>query len=229
MTDPRITLTAADGVATMTLDDGKANAFDAELLDGIREALHRLEQDTSVNVLVLRGRPGMLGGGMNLKIIAAGGEPRERMSIAGGKMLQALHDTPLALVLACTGHAVAGAAMLLLVADARVGVDGDFRIGLNEVAAGIRLAPLPIALAEGKLAKPHLMAATAGGRLYSPAQAVEVGYLDRIAPAADYDAALADEVARWRPLDREIFRAVKADVRAAASARLAAILAKQPM
>jgi enoyl-CoA hydratase len=229
MTDPRLTVAVADGIATLAMDDGKANAFDAELLDGIRAELGRLEADPAVNVLVLRGRPGMLGGGMNLKVIAAGGAPRERMSVAGGRTLQALHDTPLALVVACTGHAVAAAAMLLLLADARVGVAGDFRIGLNETAAGIRLSALPIALAQARLAPPHLAAATAGGRLYSPDAAVAVGYLDQAVAADGFEAALAAEAARWRALDRQAFRAVKADVRAATSARIREILARQPM
>ena len=106
---------------------------------------------------------------------------------------------------------------------------GDFRIGLNETAAGIRLSALPIALARARLAPPHLNAATAGGRLYGPDEAVAVGDLDQVVAADGFDAAVAAEAARWRALDRDAFRAVKADVRAAASARIAEILAKQPM
>jgi enoyl-CoA hydratase len=228
-TDPRLTVTVADGIATLTMDDGKANAFDAELLDAIRTTVTAFEGGDAVRAVVLRGRPGILGGGMNLKIIQAGGEPRRRMSEAGGKLLQALHDTPLPLMVGCTGHAVAAAAMLLLLADGRVGIDGDFRIGLNETAAGIQLAPLPIALAQARLLPSQVYAATAGGRLYGPAEAVAVGYLDHAVPAGEFEAALAVEAQRWAALDPAAFRAVKADVRRATSTSIAEILSVQPM
>ena len=228
-TDPRLAVSATDGIATLTMDDGKANAFDAEILDAIRDTVTGFENDEAVRAVVLRGRPGILGGGMNLKIIAAGGEPRRRMTEAGGRLLQALHDTPLPVIVGCTGHAVAAAAMLLLLADARVGIAGDFRIGLNETAAGITLAPLPIALAQARLLPPHLHAATAGGRLYDPARAVAVGYLDAAVAPDEFDAALTAEARRWADLDPAAFRAVKAEVRRGTSARIADILATQPM
>ena len=52
---------------------------------------------------------------------------------------------------ACTGHAVAGGALLPLCADARVGVDGDFKIGLNEVGIGMTMPKLGVELARDRL------------------------------------------------------------------------------
>jgi enoyl-CoA hydratase len=47
---------------------------------------------------------------------------------------------PYPVVTACPGHAYPMGAFLLLASDIRIGADGPYRIGLNEVAIGI---PVP--------------------------------------------------------------------------------------
>ena len=42
-------------------------------------------------------------------------------------------------MVACTGHAIAAGALLLLGADIRIGARGDFRIGLIETQLGMVL------------------------------------------------------------------------------------------
>lgn len=52
-----------------------------------------------------------------------------------------------------TGHAIAAGALCLLAADARLGAAGDFRIGLNEVAVGLKLPIFAMELARQRLSK----------------------------------------------------------------------------
>lgn len=54
----------ADGVATVTLDDGKANVMSVAILADIETALTRAEADRAV--VVIQGRPGLFSGGFDL-------------------------------------------------------------------------------------------------------------------------------------------------------------------
>ena len=102
-----------------------------------------------------------------------------------------LYQFPLPVVAACTGHALAAGALLLLASDARIGARGDFKIGLNEVAIGLRLPIFAIELARDRLSKRHFMAATIEGRVYRPEPACDAGYLDRLVePEAVLETAL---------------------------------------
>src|SRR5262249_52732794 len=86
---------------------------------------------------------------------------------------------PRPVVAACTGHALAAGAILLLVADQRIGALGDFKIGLNEVAIGLTLPVFAVELARDRLSKRHFTAAATQAAIYDPDGAVDAGYLDR--------------------------------------------------
>ena len=83
-----------------------------------------------------------------------------------------------------TGHALAAGGLLLLAGDLRIGADGDFRVGLSEVSIGMTMPVFGIELARDRLARNRFSQAVTQARIYSPADAVAVGYLDEAVPAA---------------------------------------------
>lgn len=52
---------------------------------------------------------------------------------------------------ACTGHAFPAGAFLLMAADVRLGADGPFKLGLNEVRLGLTLPLFAAVLARHRL------------------------------------------------------------------------------
>ncbi|MSZ31127.1 MAG: enoyl-CoA hydratase, partial [Actinobacteria bacterium] len=72
MTSP-VTYALTDGIAVITMDDGKANAVSLTLQAGINEALDQAEKDGVPAILT--GRPGILSAGFDLKTLAASGQP----------------------------------------------------------------------------------------------------------------------------------------------------------
>ncbi|KAB7739234.1 enoyl-CoA hydratase [Parvibaculum sedimenti] len=76
-----------------------------------------------------------------------------------------------------------GGGLLLLSADARIGAEGEFKIGLPEVAIRMTLPIFGVELARDRLARNHLTAAVTQARIYNPVEAALVGYLDQTAPA----------------------------------------------
>jgi enoyl-CoA hydratase/carnithine racemase len=171
----------ADGVATLTMDDGKANALSLDMSTGILRALDRAEGKARVVVII--GRPGVLCGGFDLKVIRGGDEQaRIAMRDSGYKLLRRLYLYPLPVIIACTGHAVAAGGLMLLTADVRIGVEGAFKIGLNEVGIGLALPVIGLELARDRLSPNLLTAAVLEAQLFDPDEACEVGYLDTAVP-----------------------------------------------
>ena len=89
------------------------------------------------------------------------------------------------MVAACTGHALAFGAIMLLASDVRVGADIDAKIGLTEVSIGMPLPIFAVELARDRLNPRHFTAATALATAYSPHGAAEAGYLDEVVPVDD--------------------------------------------
>jgi enoyl-CoA hydratase len=211
MTDV-VNYSLADGVATLTMDDGKANALSLDMSGAISDGLDRAATDA--RVVVITGRPGILCGGFDLRVIRGDDDgARKRMRDGGFALLKRLYLHPQPVIFACTGHAVAAGALLLLVGDVRIGVEGDFRIGLNEVAIGLTLPPYALELARDRLSAAALTPAVLESRLYDAAGAREAGYLDETAPDADFAARVAARAQSFFELDAAAFAETKRRLR----------------
>jgi enoyl-CoA hydratase len=166
-------------VSLVTIDDGKANAVSLELVDGLLRVI--AAEATSSRALVLAGRPGMFCAGLDLAVVR--GEDRGRfreLLERGTELYQLLLQSPVPVVAACTGHALAGGAVLLLCCDYRIGLLGNSKIGLSEVSIGIAMSEFVSRLAQLRLAGSHFVRATVLAEVTGPDGAVLAGFLDEV-------------------------------------------------
>lgn len=202
-----------DNVAVLKMDDGKANALSHAMLDAINAALDRAEAEAKAVLLV--GRAGRFCAGFDLKTMMSGIDAAMKLVTVGAAMYMRLYELPLPVVAACTGHALAGGALLLLVSDTRLGVEGPFKIGLNEVSISMPLPVLAQELARDRLGAKYLTAATIQAEVYTPDGAAEVGYLDELTSAEElFDRALS-EAAKLAQLPSVAYAKTKAKLRQA--------------
>ncbi|MGA7688943.1 MAG: crotonase/enoyl-CoA hydratase family protein [Jiangellales bacterium] len=174
---PRVTQVRDGSVAVLAMDDGKVNAVNDAMLDDLDAAL---DAAAGARAIVLAGRDGVFSGGFDLSVVGQGGPVAEALVRRGGQVLARLYDSPVPVVIACTGHAVALGAVMLLATDLRVGADADVAIGLNEVAIGMPLPALAVALAQERLAAPLRRRAVVLAEMWTPVRAVDVGFLDEV-------------------------------------------------
>lgn len=168
-------------VALVRMDDGKANAMSSAWVQAMGAALDRAEREAKA-VAVL-GRPGRFSAGFDLKVMMSSPDAARALVREGGELLLRCLELRLPLVMASTGHAIAGGLLLLATGDVRLGVAGDFKLGLNEVANGM---PVPIfahELARMRLDPRALDESVLRARMYSPEEAARVGWLDRVVAA----------------------------------------------
>jgi enoyl-CoA hydratase len=174
-----VTFELRDKVALVQMDDGKANAMSYALMDALDAALDRAEREASA--VVLTGRRGRFSAGFDLAEMMTGVDRARALVARGADLLMRLYALPMPLVMACTGHALAGGALMMLTGDVRVATRGAFRIGLNEVQIGMPVPVLAMELARDRLKTEHLTAATLFANVVDPEGALVAGWVDELA------------------------------------------------
>jgi len=175
-------LTIENDIAILAMDDGRANALSHAMIDALNNALD--EAEGKAKAVLIAGREKRFCAGFDLSVMGSGPEEVGKLVTAGAELLMRLYEYRLPVVMACTGHALAAGGLLLLAGDLRIGADGDFRVGLSEVSIGMTMPVFGIELARDRLARNRFSQAVTQARIYSPADAVAVGYLDEAVPAA---------------------------------------------
>ena len=208
-----------DGVMVTTVDDGKVNALTFELMEGLRSAI--ATASGRGRPLVITGRDGCLSAGFDLAVVNGGEEERiTALFTEGAELYGAIVAAPIPVIVSCTGHALAGGALLLLSADYRIGRNGTYRLGLNETRIGLALPNFAVTLATHRLERRFLTAATMFAEVVPPERAVDMGYLDEsVDEPLSRACALAQELAS---LPQEAFATTKRRIRRALQQELEA-------
>jgi enoyl-CoA hydratase len=179
-------------VAVIRLDDGKANALGFESIDGL---LGALDDAADAKAVCIVGRPGRFSAGFDLNVMRS--DRMGELMTRGSDLALRLVEHPAPVVLGITGHALAMGAVLLLTADWRVGAEGDFKVGLNEVRIGLFVPGFAVDLADYRLSRRHLTEAVQLAEVYDPAGARAAGFLDEVVDLDAVEARAVDRATAW--------------------------------
>jgi enoyl-CoA hydratase len=208
-------------VATIVHDDDGANTLRSDVFETYFAMLDRAEADDGVGAVVIRGRDDFFSAGMDLKWMKR--IDRDQLGTIGPNMARLAHRIfifPKPVIAAVTGHAIAGGAIILLACDRSIGVEGEYKIGLNEVEIGIPFGGFAMKLAQSHLTPSAFGSGLLHGETFRPARALEVGYLDELAPAAEFDARVAAVAGRAAELPAFAYRLTKQAMRAELAAEI---------
>jgi len=202
-----------DGIATLTLNNGKVNAISPDVIAAFNAALDRATEDRAV--VILTGQPGVLSGGYDLKVMTAGPKEAVGLVTAGSTLARRLLSHPFPVVVACPGHAVAKGAFLLLSADYRIGVEGPYTIGLNEVQIGMTMHHAGIELARDRLRKSAFHRSVINAEMFDPQSAVDAGFLDKVVSAQELQGAALEAARQLKKINMSAHKNTKLKVRKA--------------
>ena len=217
-TDRAVTLTVSSDIARIAIDDGRRNVMTTELLAQIHGAILQAEQEA--RVMLLTGRRGIFSAGFDLQVFARR-DPAEiqAMMRAGAELALRLFTYPRPVISACNGHAFPMGAFLLLASDVRLGAEGDYLIGLNEVQLGIPVPQFAVELCRSRMT-PAWFHRIPQGELLGPAKAAEAGFLDRVVDEVDLETAAMEVAVSLSKLHQQAFQTTKLRVRGQAAARM---------
>ena len=204
-----------DGVARITMDDGKVNALSPAMFAQLNAAFDRAAADEAV--VMFRGRPGVFSGGFDLKVLTAGGSEAHTMVRAGFELAARLLDFPMPVLTVAPGHVIAMGVFLMMASDYRLGISGPYRITCNEVKLGLTMPRAAIELCRPRLTPAPFYRAMTLSEVFSPEEAVAAGFLDRTVPPARLDETAGDIVAALKELNLDAYRQTKLRVRGAVS------------
>ncbi|PJM91936.1 enoyl-CoA hydratase/isomerase family protein [Streptomyces sp. CB01373] len=187
-----VSLEVAEGVGTLRLDRPPMNALDVATQDRIRELAEEATRREDVRAVVIYGGE---------KVFAAGADIKEMQVMDHAAMVvraRALQDSftavariPKPVVAAVTGYALGGGCELALCADYRIAAD-NAKLGQPEMLLGL----IPGAGGTQRLSR--LIGPSKAkdliftGRQVKADEALTIGLVDRVVPAAEvYEAAHA--------------------------------------
>jgi len=187
-----VTIEIAEKVAKISLNNGKVNAISHQVLEELNAALDQAEEAKAV--VILSGKEGILSGGYDLKTMQKSMKDAMALVTEGSKFTRRMMSFPFPIIVACTGHAVAKGAFILLSADYRIGIEGPFKVGLNEVAIGMTMHHAGIEMARNRMPANYFNRSVFNAEMFGPEDAVLAGFLDQVVEA-DQLMATAEKVA----------------------------------
>jgi enoyl-CoA hydratase len=229
MTDRPTTvrLEVADGIGTIRLDRAPLNILDRAAQARLRASAEAASADPEVRAVVLYGGRSAFSAGADIREMA-------RMSyqdmVGHAGLLQAaftaVADIPKPVVAAINGPALGGGCELALTADFRVCAE-DTRIGLPEIHLGVMPGAggtqrLPRLVGPGR-AKEMILT----GRTLDATEALAIGLVDQVVPAADVAATAYALAARFRAAPTLAVRAAKSAIDGGCATDLASGLAME--
>jgi enoyl-CoA hydratase len=214
-----------EGIRVLTLARPPANAITPELLSDLESALEAARGDDGVRAVVLTGEGRFFSAGLDLRggIDFAGAITPNVTSDPFAPLrdcLLAFLRFPKPTVAMLGGHAIAGGLILVLACDYRLGLDGDYRIGLNEVEIGASFPKAASGVVHLRLTHQQASELLLGAALYPASQAVRLGVVDELLSLDSFEDTVMRRAARLGSFPRDAYAHTKAALVADAITRV---------
>jgi enoyl-CoA hydratase/carnithine racemase len=209
--------------ARIRMNDGKVNAMSIAMVEALHAAFDRAAEEEAI--AVLSSRAPVFSAGFDLNVIRSGDAITIRTMVKlGAELALKLLSFPTPVITVTAGHAYPMGAFLMLAADWRIGVQGSWRTGLNEVQIGLTVPDFGLELARQRLTPAYFSRTAVTGELFLPEQALEAGFIDQLVSAAHLHECVEAAVARLEGLHPASHAATKLKARSATIAAMRAAI-----
>ncbi len=174
-------ITIKDRLAIITLNRGKSNSINREMVTELTDMLNNIENDTTIAGVMITGRENFFSAGLDLIELYDYNEEEAKsfwhLFLNFTAKLTAFKKP---IVAAINGHSPAGGCVIALACDARVMAEGKYIIGLNEVPVGIIVPNCIFSLYSFWLGKANATRSLLEGKLFNPEEALAIGLVDEL-------------------------------------------------
>ncbi len=198
------------GVRVLTLDRPPANTIAPELLDDLSASLKSARDEDGVRAIVVKGAGRFFSGGLDLSQTANAGDLARLLLDKYRDAHVELLSFPKPTIGMLNGHAIAGGLIMLLACDYRLGVDGDYKIGLNEVAIGASFPKAAFEIVRIRLTHQRASELLLSADLYPASEAVRLGVVDELIPVQSFEETVIHRAARLGSYPKEAYAHTKA-------------------
>lgn len=168
----------------LRLDNPPVNAFSLAQFDEAFELFDQAASDDACRALVVTGANGVFSAGIDIRALPRlEAEDRKRLVRNVNRISYEAYRFPKPLVAAVGGHAVGLGAVLLACCDFRIAAAGNYRVGLNELDAGLPFPACPAAVVQASLSPSAARRLCLGSALYPPESPLLDELIDERVPA----------------------------------------------
>jgi len=209
-----INVTIKDRLALITLNRGKSNALNGEMITELTDMLHNIEHDANIGGVIITGRENFFSAGLDLIELYRYNEEEIKsfwhLFLDFTAKITAFKKP---MVAAINGHSPAGGCVIALACDARVMAEGKFIIGLNEVPVGIIVPDSIFHLYAFWLGKANASRSLLEGKLFSPEEALQIGLVDELVNPASIMTAAERKIRKYMALEPNTWQQSKLNIR----------------
>ncbi|MFK8009832.1 MAG: enoyl-CoA hydratase/isomerase family protein [Saprospiraceae bacterium] len=201
--------------AIITMNRPKVNAINFQMVNEIRSTFQSMQEDDSINGVILTGRTGVFSAGLDLIELYDYDEAKMKdFFIAFGMMYIELAKFTKPFICAITGHSPAGGTVIAIAADYRVMAEGEkYGIGLNEVAVNVQISTNLIEAYSFWLGKSLAYRYVLAGKLLNTKEALEARLVDEVVPMEDVLPKAERRMKHYLQADRNIWLNTKTKLR----------------
>lgn len=187
------------GVTTLTLDRPRIhNAFDDLLIDELIDTLRTIEEDDAVRVVVLTGAGTSFSAGADLgwmKRMAQASEKENRKDARQlAKLMRVLNHLDKPTIARVNGAALGGGVGLVACCDIAI-ASSEARFGLTETRLGLVPAVISPYVIDA-IGPRHARRLFLTAQVFGADEALRIGLVHAVVPAAELDAAVDAEIER---------------------------------
>ncbi len=209
-----ISTSVKDRLAIITLNRGKSNSLNREMVTELQDMLHNIENDDNIGGVVITGKENFFSAGLDLIELYHYNEEEARsfwnLFLNFSAKITAFKKP---LVAAINGHSPAGGCVIALACDARVMAEGKYIIGLNEVPVGIIVPNSIFTLYSFWLGQANAYRNLLEGKLFSPEEALAVGLVDEVVKPESIMTAAERKVRKYMAFEANTWQQSKLNLR----------------
>lgn len=211
-----IKTTVKDRLAIITLDRGKSNSLNGEMIVELGDMLKNIAGDTNIGGAIITGTSHFFSAGLDLIELYNYNEQQAKdFWNVFLKFVANITAFPKPLVAAINGHSPAGGCVIALACDARVMAEGKFIIGLNEVPVGIIVPNSIFQLYAFWLGKANATRSLLEGKLFAPEEAAAIGLIDEVVKPESILTAAERKARKYMAFENNTWSQSKVNIRKA--------------
>lgn len=209
-----IKVTIKDHLSIITLDRGKSNALDREMITELNGILRNIASDTSIAGAIITGKEHFFSAGLDLIELYGYNEAEAasfwRLFLDFTATITAFRKP---LVAAINGHSPAGGCVIALACDYRIMAEGKYIIGLNEVPVGIIVPESIFKLYAFWIGEANAARSLLEGKLFNPDEALQIGLVDELVNPAGILTAAERKIRKYMTMERNTWEQSKLNIR----------------
>lgn len=209
-----ISTSVKDKLAIITLNRGKSNSLNREMVTELSDMLHNIENDDNIGGVIITGRENFFSAGLDLiELYHYSEEEAKSFWHLFLDFSAKITRFKKPLVAAINGHSPAGGCVIALACDARIMSEGKYIIGLNEVPVGIIVPNSIFSLYSFWLGQANAYRNLLEGKLFSPEEALNVGLVDEVVRPESIMTAAERKVRKYMAFEANTWQQSKLNLR----------------